>query len=31
MLFIHGMVDIISFSEIQKSKLVLYKTNNECF
>ena len=31
MLFIRGMVDIISFSELQKSRLMLYKTNNECF
>ena len=23
--------DIISFSELQKSRLMLYKTNNECF
>ena len=30
MLFICGMVDIISFSELQKSRLMLYKTNNEC-
>ena len=29
--FIRGMVDIISFSELQKSRLMLYKTNNECF
>ena len=28
MLFIRGMVDIISFSELQKSRLMLYKTNN---
>ena len=31
MLFIRGMVDIISFSELQKSRLMLYKRNNECF
>ena len=31
MLFIRGMVDIISFSELKKSRLMLYKTNNECF
>ena len=31
MLFICGMVDIISFSELQKSRWMLYKTNNECF
>ena len=31
MLFIRGMVDKISFSELQKSRLMLHKTNNECF
>ena len=31
MLFIRGMVDTFSFSELQKSRLMLYKTNNECF
>ena len=29
MLFIRGMVDTFSFSELQKSRLMLYKTNNE--
>ena len=24
-------LDIFSFSELQKSRLMLYKTNNECF
>ena len=31
MLFIRGMVDAFSISELQKCKLMLYKTNNECF
>ena len=31
MLFIRGMVDTFFISEIQKSILMLYKTNNECF
>ena len=31
MLFISGMVDTFSISELQKSRLMLYKTNNECF
>ena len=31
MLFIRGLLDIFSFSELQKSRLMLYKTNNECF
>ena len=31
MLFIRGMVDTYSISELQKSRLMLYKTNNECF
>ena len=31
MLFIRGMVDTFSISELQKSRLMLYKTNNECF
>ena len=29
--FIRGLLDIFSFSELQKSRLMLYKTNNECF
>ena len=31
MLFIRGLLDIFSFSELQKSRLMSYKTNNECF
>ena len=31
MLFILEKVDTFSFSELQKSRLMLYKTNNECF
>ena len=31
MLFILGKVDTFSFSELKKSKLMLYITNNECF
>ena len=31
MLFIRGMVDTFSISELQKSRLMLHKTNNECF
>ena len=31
MLFIRRLLDIFSFSELQKSRLMLYKTNNECF
>ena len=31
MLFIRGMVDTFSISELQKSRFMLYKTNNECF
>ena len=31
MLFIRGKVDTFSISELQKSRLMLYKTNNECF
>ena len=30
-IFIRGLLDIFSFSELQKSRLMLYKTNNECF
>ena len=30
MLFIRGLLDIFSISELQKSRLMLYKTNNEC-
>ena len=29
--FHRGLLDIFSFSELQKSRLMLYKTNNECF
>ena len=31
MLLIRGLLDIFPFSELQKSRLMLYKTNNECF
>ena len=31
MLFTRGLLDIFFFSELQKSRLMLYKTNNECF
>ena len=31
MFFIRGMVDTFSISELQKSRMMLCKTNNECF